>query len=114
MAESSAHGHGRSPNLTSLCCTTETTVRASDHAILAHHPDRPLVRLLHTPNYQQLLAETYCMSLADRRLHITVHPRCVGHCRQVREAVEVLVVDEHGEKRVARVWTNAGCSFAPL
>ncbi len=51
----------------------------------------------------QMLVETYCMSLVDRHLHITVHPRCVGQCRQVKEPQDVIVVDEHGNRDIKQV-----------
>ena len=50
-----------------------------------------------------MLVETYCMSLTDQDLHITVHPRCVGHCRQVKEAQDAIVIDEHGNRAIEQV-----------
>ena len=101
-------------DLTDLCCTTEISGRSSDHAILAQSADRTLARLYKTSVYNQLLTETYCMSLQERDLHVTVHPRCVGHCRQVKEAENAIVVNEHGELNIKQVLVNSGCVFVPL
>ncbi len=60
------------------------------------------------------------MSLPDRELHITVHPRCVGRCRQVKEPQDVIVKDEHGNRglnqaRLSRIWlTNCGLPFPQM
>jgi len=53
--------------------------------------------------FPQMLVETYCMSLTERDLHITVHPRCSGQCRQVKEAQDAIVVDEHGRRHIEQV-----------
>ena len=105
-------GSGGGGDLTSLCCVTELSAGASTHAIL-ESPHRTLAKLHSTGSYSQVLLETYCMSLMEKALHVTVHPHCVGHCRQVKKAQEVLVVDEQQRVSVKRALVNSGCIFVP-
>jgi len=97
-------------DLTDLCCEISVRARLSEHAILAHTADRTLAPLYKTAAYEQMLVETYCMSVSEPNQH----PRCNGgQCRQVKEPQDAIVVDEHGRRRIRPVLVNSGCVFVP-